>query len=105
MNNENNKRAIYQLNGSRTFCGSVQDIQDAIERGKSRRGGLDNNDEGKDLHQREFEMLASLYTNLEPFVATGEDDKKLRVMFKVSLIIEPSIHQPSRLQRCLSSTR
>lgn len=102
MNNENNQRVIYQLNGSKTFCGSVQDIQDAIERAKSRRGGLDNNDEGQDSHQREFEMLATLYTNLDPFVATKEDDKKLRVMFKVSLIVEPSINQPPRLLRCLS---
>lgn len=89
MNENKNSRAIYELNGSKTFCGVVLDIQNAIERSKAKRGELSAGNLQEDDQQREFEMLAYLYTKLEPFVTEKEQYKNLRIMFKVSLMIEP----------------
>lgn len=89
MNENENSRAVYELNGSKTFCGIVLDIQNAIERAKAKRGELTAGAIQEDDQQREFEMLAYLYTKLEPFVTEKEEYKNHRVMFKVTLMIEP----------------
>ena len=89
MNENENSRAVYELNGSKTFCGIVLDLQNAIERAKAKRGELIADDVQHLDQQREFEILAYLYTKLEPFVTEKEEYKNLRIMFKVSLMIEP----------------
>jgi hypothetical protein len=89
MNKNENTRAIYELKGSKTFCGLVLDIQNAIERAKAKRVELIADDVQNIVQQRDFEMLAHLYTKLQPFVTENKEYKNLRVMFKVSLMVEP----------------